>query len=154
MRAVLFLIAVAAATPVLAAPKPAPPRPAETAPAAPIAVPPALSDPALPAKLGRMTGALARAMMELPIGEFEAAIENRPVTPADSRRKVRDVAAADDPQFEQRIAAEAAVSGQTMQAASKALIGSLPAILGAMEGARAELEKAVGNLPDPTYPKR
>lgn len=142
---VTALIASLCAAPVFAAPKPA-----ATSKPAPIAVPPELSDPALADKLGRMSGVLAKAMMDMPVGEMEAAIANRPATPADKARKVRDVAGMD----EQMVAARAAASGQTMQAMTKALVASLPAILASLGGVRAELEKATANLPDPTYPKR
>ena len=139
---VATLIASLIAAPALAAPRPAKP--------APIAIPPELSDPALADQLGRVTGVLAKAMLDMPVGEMEAAIENRPATPADRARKVRDVAGMD----EQTVAAETAASGKTMQAMTKALVASLPAVLASMDGARKALEKATANLPDPTYPKR
>ncbi|MEO5808682.1 MAG: hypothetical protein ABIR51_01145 [Sphingomicrobium sp.] len=144
---VVSLAAGLAAAPAFAAPQPAP-RPA------PIAVPPELSDPALPDKLGRMSGALTRAVMDMPVGELEAAIENRPVTPADKARRVRDVAARGDPNVERRIAAETAASGRAMQGMTKALVASIPAILASLGNVQVELEKAVANLPDPTYPRR
>lgn len=146
MRVIAVLLLASAAAPAVAAE----PR----ASASTVAVPPALTDPAMADRLGRMMGALTHAVMNLPVGEVEAAIENRPATPADRAKTVRDVAADGDPRVEQRIADQAAASGKTMQAAGKALVSSLPAIMGAMETARGELEKAVANLPDPTYPKR
>jgi len=118
----------------------------------PVAIPPVLADPALADNLGRVAGVLTRSLMNLPVGEIEAAIEGRPVTPADRAKTVRD--SVGDPYLDQRIAAEAASSGRTMQAAAKALVGSLPAIMRSLEGAKAELERAIGNLPDPTYPRR
>ncbi len=133
---VAALIASLAVAPAVAAPKPAP-----------ITVPPELSDPALADKLGRMSGALAKAVMDMPVGEMEAAIENRPATPADKARRVRDVAARGDPNVERRIAAETAMSGRAMQAMTWSLVASLGNV-------QAELEKAVANLPDPTYPRR
>ena len=140
---VAALIASLAVVPAVAAPKPAP-----------ITVPPELSDPALADKLGRMSGALTKAVMDMPVGEIQAAIENRPATPADKARRVRDVAVRGDPYIERRIAAETAMSGRAMQVMTKALVASLPAILASLGNVQAELEKAVANLPDPTYPKR
>ena len=136
----LILPILLAATPAAAAPRPAP------------QLPPALSDPALADQLGRVAGVLTRSLMNLPVGEVEAAIEGRPVTAADRARTVRD--SVDDPYLEQRIAAEAAQSGRTMQAASKALMSSLPAIMAAIDQARDEIERATANFPDPTYPRR
>jgi hypothetical protein len=127
--------------------------PANAAPA-PVApqLPPELSDPAMADKLGRVAGVLTKSLMDLPVGEVEAAIEGRPVTPADRAKRVRDEV--NDPYLDQRVAAEAAQSGRTMQAATKALVASLPAIMGALGQVQDELERAVANIPDPTYPRR
>ena len=139
MRAVLILVpALLAAAPAHAAPPPA--------------LPPVLTDPALADRLGDVAGAVTRSLMNLPVGEIEAAIEGRPATRADRARTVRD--SVGDPYVEQRVAAEAAQSGRTMQAATKALAASLPAIMQALDGAKEEIERAVANMPDPTYPRR
>ena len=42
-------------------------------------------------QLGTIAGALSRAVLDLPIGELEAAVENRPPTGADRNRTVRSV---------------------------------------------------------------
>ena len=136
----LILPILIAAAPVAAAPRPAP------------QLPPELSDPRMADQLGRVAGVLTRSLMNLPVGEIEAAVEGRPATPADRARTVRD--SVGDPYFDQRVAAEAAQSGRTMQAASRALAASLPAIMAALDQARTELERATANLPDPTYPRR
>ena len=125
--------------------------PAAAEPAA-LSIPPALSDPAVADQLGRVAGVLAKSLMNLPVGEMEAAIEGRAATPSDKAITVGDRLA--DPQLEQRVATGAAASGRAMQAATKALVASLPAIMKSLEGAEAALEKAVANLPDPTYPRR
>ncbi|MCY7398456.1 MAG: hypothetical protein LH466_06425 [Sphingomonas bacterium] len=143
MRAILVLIpALFAAAPALAAPPPV--------------LPQVLTDPAMADQLGRVAGALTRSLMNVPVGELEAAIEGRPATRADRARTVGD--SVGDPYIEQRIAEQAAASGRTMQAvgqaASQALAASLPAIMQAIDGARDQIERAVGNLPDPTYPRR
>ena len=141
MRAVLIFVPILiAATPAAAAPPPAP------------QIPPEFSDPRMADQLGRVAGVLTKSLMDLPVGEIEAAIEGRPATRADRRRTVGD--SLGDPQIAQRIAQETTNSGRTMQAATKALAASLPAIMKALDGARGEIERAVGNLPDPTYPRR
>jgi len=140
MRIALFALPLMlAATPTLAAP---------VAPQ----LPPELSDPAMPDKLGRMAGALTKSLMDLPVGEMEAAIEGRPVTQADKAKRVRDSIGGAD--AERRVEAEVAQSGRKMQAMTKALVASLPAIMAAMDGVEKELERAVANIPDPTYPRR
>ena len=139
MRAVLILIpALLAATPALAAPPPM--------------LPQVLTDPAMADQLGRVAGAVTRSLMNVPVGELEAAIEGRPATRADRARTVGD--SIGDPYVEQRIADQAAQSGRTMQAAGQALAASLPAIMGAIDQAKGEIERAIGNFPDPTYPRR
>ena len=65
-------------------------------------------------KLGRVAGVLTRSLMDLPVGEVEAAIQGRPATPADRARRVRDEV--NDPYIEQRVAAVAARSGRTLRA--------------------------------------
>jgi hypothetical protein len=111
-----------------------------------------LRDPQTGEAVARMTGALTRAIMNAPVGEFEAAIEGRPATRADRQRTVRDriggpVAAA-------RIEREVAASGVRVQAMGNALADALPGMLAAAGDLQRELEKAVANLPDPTYPRR
>ena len=125
--------------------------PAHAAPPAP-QLPPQLTDPAMADKLGRVAGVLTKSLMDLPVGEVEAAIQGRPATPADRARRVRDEV--NDPYLEQRVAAEAAQSGRKMQAATTALVASLPAIMGALGRVQDEVERAVANIPDPTYPRR
>lgn len=125
--------------------------PATAAPAPP-AIPPVLTDPAMADHLGQVAGAVTHSVMNLPVGEIEAAIEGRPVTPSDRARRVRDEVG--DPYLEQKVASQAAQSGRAMQAATRAIAASLPSILQAIEGARGEIERAIGNLPDPTYPRR
>ncbi len=121
-------------------------------PTAPVALPPELTDPAMADKMGRVMGAMSKAMLDLPVGEIEAAIAGRPATPAERKRRVRDVADAGD--LERQVAR----SGPMIQGMTRALVASLPAMIAAMEQAsetlEAEVGKAVGNLPDPTYPKR
>ncbi|MCY7338502.1 MAG: hypothetical protein LH465_00855 [Sphingomonas bacterium] len=146
MRCSLLLIpTLLIAAPALAAPGP-------VKPAAPIAIPPILSDPAMADQLGRVAGVLTKSLMDLPVGEMEAAIEGRPATRADRARTVRDNIGG--PEVEQQVTAQAAASGRMMQTAGKALIASLPAIMKSLETAREEIERATANLPSPTYPKR
>ena len=114
-------------------------------------IPPELSDPAIADQLTRALVPLSRALMDLPIGELEAAMAGRTPTAADRRKKVRDEIG---PEGERELAAHIAASGPQMRAMQKALVSSLPALMGALSGVEKELERAVANMPDPTYPKR
>lgn len=140
----LFLVAIPLA---LAA------APALAQPAAP-QLPRELTDPATADKLRKMAGALSRALLDLPVGEIQAAAEGRPVTAADRRRTVRDMAAKDDPNIERTIERQAAASGVAMQAGIKAMANALPAIMGALEHVEDEIDRATANLPQPGYPRR
>lgn len=150
MRLMILGLSLLIAAPALAAQPPvATPMPAPV-------LPPVLTDPAMADRAGAIAGAVTRSLMNLPVGEIEAAIEGRPATRADRQRTVRE--SIGDPNLDQRIADQAATSGRTVQAvsqaASRAIAASLPAILQAVDSARADIERAVGNLPDPTYPRR
>jgi hypothetical protein len=140
MRALLF------ALPLALAPVPAAAAPADHK------IPPELSDPAMADKLGRMMGALTKALMDMPVGEMEATVQGREPTAADKNKRVRD--SIGGPDAEKQVEAQVAASGRQMQAMTKALVASLPAIMSSLEGVERELERAAANLPDPTYPKR
>ena len=100
------------------------------------------------------TGAVTRAFLNLPVGEIQAAIEGRPANDADRRRTVRDLAGRNDPYLDRRIEQQAANSGAAIQAGARAMAAALPSILGAIQGAADEIDRATANLPDPNYPRR
>ena len=127
-------------SPALAAPREAP------------QLPPELSDPALADKLGKMMGSLTRALMDMPVGELEAAAQGREPSAEDRSRRVRDRIGG--PDTEREVEARVAASGRQVQAMSKALVAALPSIMASLENVERELERATANLPDPTYPKR
>lgn len=133
-------LTLAFASPALAAPREAP------------QLPPELTDPAMADKLGRIMGALTKAVMEMPVGEVQAAVEGRPVTAADQNRRLGDQIGG--PEVEQRVAAEAAQSGRKVQVMSQAMAKALPGIMASLDGVEAQVERAVSNIPDPTYPRR
>lgn len=142
MRAILLAFpALLAAAPAAAAPDGAVPQ-----------LPRELSDPAMADRLGQAMGALTKALMNMPVGEVEAAIEGRPATPADRARTVRD--SVGGAAVEQQVATKAAQSGRAMQAGAQAMARALPQIMKALDGVERDVERAVSNLPDPTYPRR
>lgn len=126
--------------------------PVAAAPAEQPKVPPEFSDPAMADKLGRMAGALTRALMDMPVGELEAAAQGREPTPADRAKRLGDLVGG--PVAEREVEAKVAASGRQMQAMGKALVAALPSIMASLDGVERELERATANLPDPTYPKR
>lgn len=143
MRRLLF------ALPLLLA---AAPLSAQTAPPpAERQIPPELSDPAMADKLTRMLGPLAKALMEMPVGEVEAAIAGREPTAADKAKRMRDELG---PEGQRDLEASIANAGPQMRAMQKALVASLPSLMAALGEAEKSLERATANLPDPTYPRR
>ena len=128
------------------------PVPALAAPREAPQLPPEFSDPAMADKLGKMAGALTKALMDMPVGELEATIQGRDPTPADRTRRIRDEIGG--PEAERQVEASVAHSGRQMQAMSTALVDSLPSIMSALGEVEQRLERATANIPDPTYPKR
>ena len=114
-------------------------------------IPPELSDPAMADKLGRMAG-VADQGADGHAGRRDGGGDRRAARrPQPTRHKrVRDEIGG--PEAERQVEAEVAASGRQMQAMTKALVASLPAIMGALDGVEKELERAAANMPDPTYP--
>jgi len=145
----ILLFSVAWAGPALAEKPASVPSGTETA-----QVQRALTDPAITERLTRALPALGDALLNMPVGELQAALEGRPATAADKRTTVRDLGRRDDPDFERELRADLANGGETMRAGMHAMSAALPALMEGMRKAAQEMEKATANLPSPTYPKR
>jgi hypothetical protein len=140
----IYLLAIPAA---LAA---APAVAAQPSQDGPIAIPPELADPAFIDRIARMSDALSKALVDLPVGEIEAAAEGRPVTDADRQRTVGDVARISSSDVEREIAE----ARPKVQAATQAFARALPAITRALSEAADEIQRATANMPRPDYPRR
>lgn len=120
-------------------------------------MPAELFDPSMADKLAKMMGAMTRAMMDMPVGEMQAAVEGRQPSDADKRRTIRDLAGR-DPDFDRRIQQQVALAVPRMQAGMRAMAASMPAMMAAIEKAAEEMERevdrATANVPQPGYPKR
>lgn len=120
-------------------------------------IPSELTDPAMAETLGKMLGTLTKAMMDMPVGELQAAVQGREPTDADRQRRLRDVAGG-APDLDRKIEQQVRQAMPRMQASMKAMAASLPAMARAMEKAADEMEagidRATANLPTPGYPKR
>lgn len=138
MRVLMFALPLM----LIAAPAAAQQRPAP-------AIPPELADPALGQKMGQMAGALSRALMDVRVGEIQAAVEGREPNAADRRRTVRDMTGGRG--IDRDIERQIAVAAPAMQ---RALVTALPAMMAAMEQVAQEFERATANLPQPGYPNR
>lgn len=147
MRAFPLILASAlVATPAVAQqPAPAPEQ---------IQIPPEMADPKLASRLADMLQVLSKAMLNMPVGEIQAAAQGRTATAEEKRKTVRDLGRKDDPNFERNLERQIAASRPMMEASMKALVSALPAMMKGMSAAREEMERATANLPRPDYPKR
>jgi hypothetical protein len=146
------LIAFAGLTLAAAAPAAA----AEPAKDSGFAIPPEMTDPDMGDTLGKMLGALTRAMLDMPVGEMQAAVEGRAPNSADKARTVRDMTGR-DARLERQVESQVAQAVPRMQAELKAMASSLPGMIKALEkateGMEDSLDRATANIPQPGYPK-
>ena len=109
-----------------------------------------LNDPRMVDQMTSITQALSTAVLNMPVGEIQAAVEGRPVTSADRLRTVRT----ETGMSEQQLHAQIAATKPAIQAGMKAVSAAIPAMMQAMTGMAEQMERAMANMPDPTYPKR
>lgn len=146
MRRTAFLAPLALiATPAAAAPSASVER---------IQIPRELLDPALADRLTNMIDGLSNALLNLPVGEVQAAAEGRSATPQEKRLTVRDIGRRDDPNFERDVAQQIAAARPVIHHSMQAFARSLPAITKALSGAADEIERAAANMPRADYPRR
>lgn len=149
MRKLLSLALLAAvATP--AAAQVAPPQPPRYSDPAYAQLPPEIANGAAVDQIGNMVGAVTKALLDLPVGELEAAVENRPVTRQDRERTVRSVTGTD----EREVNVGIAQSKDAVIAGGRAMARTLPVIREALNKAGEEIERATANVPQPGYPRR
>ena len=113
-------------------------------------LPPEVASGQIVDQLQPMLRALSRAFLNLPVGELEAAVENRPVTARDRKKTVKEATGMNQRELDREIAA----STGTMKAGTQALARSWPVISRALSQVGEEMEKAIANAPSPVYPKR
>lgn len=124
------------------------------APAPPIQVPPELTDPTTAEKLANAMQALSKAFLDLPVGDVQAALEGRQPTAAEKKLTVRDLGRRDNRDFDRDFQRQMAEAKPKIEQGMKALQHELPSILQSLQQAQQSLERAVANMPSPTYPKR
>ena len=111
-----------------------------------------IADPAMGAALGRMMPAISRALMNMPVGEIEAAIEGRAPNAADRKRTVQD--SIGGPAEAARVERELAVSGVQMQAMQQALAAALPGMIAAAGALEREMDRVGAAIPVMDTPSR
>jgi hypothetical protein len=121
---------------------------------APSPLPRALTDPATADKLANAVQGISKALLDLPVGEVQAAMEGRPPTPAERKLTVRDLGRRDDPNFDRNFRQQIAQARPAIEHGMKVLSTALPAMMKGLEDAGRAIDRAAANMPDPTYPKR
>ena len=119
-------------------------------PADEIRLPPEMSDPRLADRLVDTLQVLSKAFLSVPTGEVEAALEGRPVTPADRKRTVASETGLTQRELNRKLDE----SRPAMHGAQKALMAAIPALMRGLKDAQKEFEAATANMPQPGYPKR
>jgi hypothetical protein len=128
------------------------PAMAQSTPA--VQVPPELTSAETMNKLGNIMQALPDMLLDMKVGEVQAAAEGRKPTSAEKRMTVRDMGRRDDPNFERNLKQQVAQARPMMEASMKALVAALPQMMGGLQQAAEAAKRASTNLPSPTYPKR
>jgi len=139
-NSLILLPLLAMASPALA--QPAPPAAAQ--------IQRALDDPATVDRLANAMQAMSQAILDLPIGNVEAAVEGRKATPAERNKRVRDIAKIDPQQLQRQIAE----ARPQVERSMKAFSAALPQIMDGLQRASDAIDRAAANLPDPSYPRR
>lgn len=142
----LFIPAFLAA----AAASPAAAQTAAPAPPPVTQLPPEFVDGRMVDQLGNAAGVLAKALLELPVGEIQAAIEARPVTREDRRRTIASEMGADRRNIDRDVEQGKAA----MKQGGQALVRALPVITRELDRVGQQLGRALANLPSPTYPRQ
>jgi hypothetical protein len=121
---------------------------------APPQLPPELTDPATIHRLAGTLDELTRALMNVRIGEARAALEGRDASPQERNMTVGDYARRQDPDFERHMHRQVASIEPQVQRGVQAMNRTMPAISQALNDAQRAVDRAIANMPDPTYPKR
>jgi hypothetical protein len=139
---VVLLPLLLGATPVSAQPLP-PVEPQS------LQIPPAAAD-----KVANALDAVTDALLDLPVGRVQAAIEGRTPSPAERQMTVRDLERRDNPNFEGDVHRHIAEARPMVRQSLKAMNDAIPEMMQGLQQASRALERATANLPDPSYPRR
>ena len=117
-------------------------------------IPPELADPATVHQLTGALQELTHALMNVRIGEARAALEGRDASPRERNQTIGDLARRDDPNFERRMHQQIATIEPQAQRGVQAMNRAFPSIMQSLGDAERAIDRAVANMPDPTYPRR
>lgn len=126
---------------------------AQDAPPA-IQLPRELTDPDAQMRLAMKLQHMSNALLNMKVGEMRAALEGRDASPRERNETVGDVVRRKDPNFDRDMAREVATVGPKIQRSMQTLSRTLPRVMEDVADAQRSIDRAVSNLPDPTYPQR
>lgn len=135
-------------SPALAQERGAPP------PADAFQLPPELTDPATIQRVAGVMQVASQALLNVRVGEMHAAIEGRQASARERNETVGDLVRRKDPNFDRDVQRKLATVGPQVERTVRALNEALPGIERSLAEAQQALDRAVANLPDPTYPRR
>jgi hypothetical protein len=121
---------------------------------APPGIPPELTDPATAHRLAGTMQALSQALLNIRVGEIRAGLEGRDPTPLERNVTLHDLARMKDPNFDRHYQEQVASVGPQLERSMTAMQRTLPKVMDDLKDVQRSLERAVSNLPDPTYPER
>ena len=113
-----------------------------------------LTDPATAQRLTDAMQVLSKALMNIKIGEVQAALEGRHPGAQERNLTVRELARRHDPDFDRHFQQQIASVGPTVERSMKALDEALPQIMQGLDQAKRAIDRAAANMPDPNYPRR
>lgn len=113
-----------------------------------------LTDPEAQMRLAMKLQQMSNALLNVRVGEMRAAIEGREASPRERNETVGDIVRRKDPNFDRDVAREVATVGPKIQHSMQALSRTLPRVMQDVADAQRSIDRAVSNLPDPTYPQR
>ena len=119
-----------------------------------VKLPKELTDPQSAMKLAMKLQGLSNALLNVKVGELNAAINGHEATERERNLTVRDLVHKKDPNFEMHMQQKMATVGPKVLHTMQTLQRTLPQVMHDVDEAQKSIDRAVSNLPDPTYPVR
>ena len=125
------------------------------APAQPVPqLPPQLTDPATVDRVTDAMQSLSDALLDVRVGNVQAALQGRRPTRAERNMTVRDLGRREDPNFDRNLHQQIAAAKPKIEQSISAVNTALPQVTADLQRAQRAIERAIANLPDPNYPNR
>lgn len=119
-----------------------------------ISLPRELTDPESAMKLAAKLQAVSNAVLNIRVGDLGAALDGREARPSERNTTVGDLIRRKDPDFDRHVQEKVASVGPKVIRGMQTLQQTLPRVMHDVDDVQRSLQRAVANLPDPTYPAR